>query len=297
MQLREEKLVPWEMIGTTNNEEIALEQLLSIEGIERVSPVIQLDTEIRFGEYKLNCHVRAVHSSFLDVDISEGVIFHDDSNMPFILLNEAAAESFSAANDNTKVMVSANTSVIMELNNEATNGLVCGIFDDEEETPVVYMSYDFASRTHMRQSESKFIFALSSKGDIEQIVPSLQEKGISAIYDYNEIVRWETKGQQIWQFVFVSVAFWLCATVLMENRCLRFDNVKNEENYALAIAGMTIQQLKWIAFFRLFLIYIISLITVCWIAFFTGIFSILAVIICIISLDIHFILLNVKYIN
>lgn len=284
------------MIGTINNEEIALEELLSIEGIERVSPVIQLDTEIQFGEYKLNCHVRAVHSSFLDVDISEGVIFHDDSNMPFILLNKAAAESFSAA-DNTKVMVSANASVIMKLNNEATNGLVCGIFDDAEETPMVYMSYDFASRTHMRQSGSKVIFALSSKGDIEQIVPSLQEKGISAIYDYNEIVRWETKGQQIWQFIFVGIVFLLCAEVLMENRHLQSDKAKNEENCALAIAGMTIQQLKWIAFLRLSLIYMISLITVCWISFFAGIFSTLAVIICIISLGIHFLLSRVKYIN
>lgn len=296
LKLREDKFVPCELIGNTTNEDIALDKLLCIEGVDRISPVIQFDAEIQFGEYKLNCQVQAVHSSFLEVELSEGAIYHDDSNMPFLLLNKVAAESF-LDDDNSKVTVSANTSVIMELNNEEANALICGIFDDGEETPVVYMSYNFTSRTFMSQSGVNLIFALNNKGDIEQIMPFLREAGISVIYEQNEVVRWKMKGQQVWQFILVCIGFLFCAAVLIQNGGLHSDKAKIEENYALMIAGMTIQQLKWIAILRLTLIYIISLITVCLISFFTGIFSTLAIIICIISLGIHFILLSVKYIK
>ena len=296
LQLQEEKLVPWELVGNTTNEDIALDKLLSIEGVARVSPVIQFDTEIQFGEYKLNCQVQAVHSTFLYVDLSEGAIFPDDSNMPFMVLNKTAAESFLSDNK-TKVKVSANTSVIMELNNEATNALICGIFDDGKETPGVYMSYNFASRTYMSQSGVKLIFSLSNKGDMEQIIQFLREEGISVIYDQNELIRWNMKGQQVWQFILISISFLFCAAVLIQNGVLRSDKVTTVENYALMIAGMTMQQLKKIAYLRLSSIYIINLIIVCWISFFAGIFSTLAIIICIILLSMHFILLSAKYIN
>ena len=275
MQLREEKLAPWELIGTANNEALALEKLLSIEGIERISPVIQFDTEIQFGEYKLNCRVQAVHSSFLDIELSEGTIFHDNTNMPFILLNQAAAESFLT--DNTKITV--NTNVMMAVNNEVTNALICGIFDDEKETPVVYISYEFASKTSLHQTETNLLFALSNKGSIEQVVLELQRKGISAIYDQNEIALWELKKQQIWQFVLTSVSFLFCATEIVKNRFWNFDKVENEENYALALAGMSMQQIRWIVFLRLIILYVFSLVAVFWISIFIGIFSQFAVIV------------------
>lgn len=273
--LREEKLAPWELIGTANNEVLALEKLLSIEGIERISPVIQFDTEIHFGEYKLNCRVQAVHSSFLDIELSEGAIFHDNTNMPFILLNQAAAESFLT--DNSKITV--NTNVMMTVNNEATNALICGIFDDEKETPVVYISYEFASKTSLHQTETNLLFALSNKGSIEQVVPDLQRKGISAIYDQNEIALWEIKKQQVWQFVLTSVSFLFCVTEIVKNRFFYFHKVENEENYALALAGMSMQQIRWISFFRLIILYVFSLVAVFWISFLVGIFSQLAVIV------------------
>lgn len=120
----------------------------------------------------------------------------------------------------------------------------------------------------MSQSGVKFIFALRNKGDIEQIVPFLRKEGVSVIYDQNEVIRWKMKGQQAWQFILVSIGFLFCVAVLMQNGSLHSDKVKNIENNALMIAGMTIQQLKWIAFLRLTLIYIVSLTTVCWISFF-----------------------------
>ena len=275
------------MIGTTDNENIDLEELLLIEGIERISPVIRFDTEIQFGEYKLNCQVQAVHSSFLDVKLSEGVIYNDDSNMPFLLLNKFAAESFSV-DDNSKVTVNANTNVAITMNNEATNALICGIFEDGKEMPIVYMSFDLAHKKISNLPEMNLIFTLSDKNDAEHVVSSLQQKGISAIYNQNEIIWLESKSQQVWQLFLVSICLLFCATFLVQTRCMRFDKIKYEENYTLALTGMTDSQIRWIISLRLIILLFVSLIIVCLISFFSGMFSFLAVFICLISLSIQF---------
>lgn len=235
LKLQEEKLVPWELVGNTTNEDISLDKLLSIEGVERVSPVIQFDTEIQFGEYKLNCQVQAVHSSFLEVDLSEGTIYLDDSNMPFILLNKAAAESF-LDDDNSKVTVSANTSVIMELNNEAANALICGVFVDEKDTPAVYMSYSFAKKILSQEPATKLLFALLNKGYSEQVALSLQREGITASYEENDITRWSLMEQQIFQFVLSSIGFLLCSAILIK---IQVNAERKTEIQALLISGMT----------------------------------------------------------
>lgn len=277
-----------EIIGSTANENIDIEELLSIDCIERVSPVIQFDTEIQFGEYKLKCKVQAVHSSFIDVQLSEGAVYMDSSNMPFLLLNKAAAESFSIR-DGNKITVATNASVTMLINEDITNALICGTFEDGQETPIVYMSFDFAYKKFSGMSETNLIFALNNKNDLEEVVTSLQRKDITAIYDKNEIVLWELKSQQAWQLFLVSICLLYCATFLMRNRYLESDKVKRDENYALALAGMTSQQIRWIVSLRLVLLHFISLTNVCWISFFAGIFSPLAVIICLIILYIQFI--------
>lgn len=287
MHLREERLVPWEMIGTTDNENIDLEELLFIKGVERVSPVIRFDTEIQFGEYKLNCQVQAVHSSFLDIELIEGAVYYDNSNMPFLLLNKYAAESFSVG-DNEIVTVNANADVVMTINNNSTSALICGIFEDGKEIPVVYMSFDLASKKLSSLSEMNLIFALNNKNNMEQVVSSLQQKDISAIYDWNEVILLESKSQQMWQLFLVSICLLFCSTSLVQNRCLQFDKLRKEENYALALVGMTVQQIRWIASLRLIFLHFISLMIACWISFVAGMFSLLAVFICLLSLCIHF---------
>lgn len=284
LQLREEKLVPWEMIGSTGNEDIALEELLSIEGVKRISPVVQFDAEIQFDEFKLACQVNAVRSSFLDVNLSEGAIFHDDSNMPFILLNKAAAESFSSSN-NTKVIVSANTSVIIELNNEATNALICGIFDDKKEAPMVYMSYDFAKKALPQESITTLLFALSNKGYSEEVALSLQSEGITASYEDNDILRWTLMGQQAVQFILTSVGFLACSTILFAKQ---IHAESKTEIQALLISGMNKATVTQIISGRLIMTYAVCVIVASLIAFFFAVATILGFLFCLIISFLHY---------
>lgn len=276
--------MPCEMIGSTGNEDIALEELLSIEGVKRISPVVKFDAEIKFGEYKLNCQVQSVHSSFLDVELTEGAIYNDDSNMPFLLLNKAAAESFSA-DDNTKVSVVADTNVTMTVNNEETNALICGVFDDEKETPAVYMSYDFAQKTLTQETAIKLLFALSNKGYSEQVAQDLQREGITASYEENDAVRWNMMEQQVWQFILSCIGFLVCTAILFRKQ---IQAESKSEFQALLISGMTGEDFRGILLMRLVLLYVLCIMTSSLIAILLGMVSYLGIISCFMVALIHY---------
>lgn len=72
-----------------------MDVLSQIEGVEAVSPILQLDFQAVYGEKTASFAVDAVYSSYLDLQLIDGVIFTDNTNMPYLLMNEAAAKAFS----------------------------------------------------------------------------------------------------------------------------------------------------------------------------------------------------------
>lgn len=138
--------------------------------------------------------------------------------------------------DNSKVTVSAITSVRMELNNEAANALICGVFVDEKETPAAYISYSFAKKTLSQEPATKILFALLNKGYSEQVALSLQREGITASYDENDITRWALMEQQIFQFVLSSIGFLVCSAILIK---IQVNVERKTEIQTLLFSGMT----------------------------------------------------------
>lgn len=49
-QLYTEKQIPFELIASTNSTEINLDTLSQIVGVERVSPILQMNCQLTFGE-------------------------------------------------------------------------------------------------------------------------------------------------------------------------------------------------------------------------------------------------------
>lgn len=276
--------MPWEMLGSTDNEYIDLNELLSIEGVERVSPVVQFDAEIKFGEYKLNCQVQSVHNNFLDVELTEGAVYSDDSNMPFLLLNEAAAKSFSSDN-NTEITIVANTNITMVANNEEYDALICGIFDNDNEVPVVYMSYDYAQKTLAPESETSLLFALSNKGYSEHVALSLKKEGIAVSYEENDMIRWTFMKQQVIQFILICVGFLACSAIMIKKQI----NVENKmETQALLMSGLTTTAVINILRNRLVILYIICVSTSFLVAGIFGVSSIVTVPFCLVVSLLHY---------
>ena len=94
-QIQSEKNTPYELTATTENGSIDLNTLMQIEGVDRISPVVNLNATLSLNEYKLNCEIRAVYSSFLSLKFTQGTMYPDSSNMPYLILNKAAAKAFT----------------------------------------------------------------------------------------------------------------------------------------------------------------------------------------------------------
>ena len=236
-QIQTEKNTPYELTATTDNSSIDLNTLMQIEGVERISPVLNLNASLSLEEYKLDCKIKAVYGSFFSLNFIQGTIYPDSSNMPYLILNKAAAKAFS--HENQTVTVSPEDTVMMNANGTERKAIICGIFDDESETPAVYMSYDVAQKEYGTSGQTELVFLLNNMGSAENVVSALQRKNIYASFDPNLTLAWKLLQTQCWQTVMLSIGLLACATALIREKRIAEIVQNRSETEMLRLAGMT----------------------------------------------------------
>ena len=236
-QIQNEKNTPYELTATTENGSIDLNTLMQIEGVERISPVVNLNATLSLNEYKLDCEIRAVYSSFFSLKFIQGTMYPDRSNMPYLILNKAAAKSFT--HEYQTITVTSEDTVILTTNGTERKAIICGIFDDGSETPAVYMSYDVAQKEYGTSGQTELLFLLANMGSAEDVVSALQRKNIYARFDSNLTLAWELLQTQCWQTALLSVGLLACAAALIrEKRSAEIAKTRSETEMLL-LSGMT----------------------------------------------------------
>lgn len=248
-QIWKEKSVPYTLAANVVREQIDLNTLLQVKGIQRVSPVLRLETDLSVEEYTLKCPIQAVYSRFLDLKFAEGVLFPDDSNMPYLVLNKAAAEAFATPKDE-KTTITANTEILMKSGELECKASVCGIFDDGSEIPAAFMSYDTAIKEFSQSASNELLLALENKGACADVVRAIRRQGLNASVDENEILRWELLGQQVWLLALMSLGFTVCAYCLNVQNIRYNQAIQHSEESALLLAGMTVPEARHIIYLR-----------------------------------------------
>lgn len=272
-QIQAEKNTPYELTATTQNGHIDLNALKQIEGVDRISPVMNLSASLSLDEYILNCEVRAVYSRFLSLSFTQGSIYPDSSNMPYLILNEAAAKAFS--HEYQLIMVSADDNVTMNINGVEQETIICGIFDDGSQTPVVYMSYDVAQKEYGTSGQTELLFLLNNMGSAEDVVTALQRQNIYASFDSNLTLSWEVLQKQCWQTVLLSFSLLACAIALIrEKRAVELSKSRSE-TAMLLLSGMTTDQTAMIYPLRLALLAAVCFLIAIIIALITGVLSLI----------------------
>ena len=272
-QIQAEKNTPYELIATTQNGHIDLNALKQIEGVDRISPVMNLSASLSLDEYILNCEVRAVYSSFLSLSFTQGSIYPDSSNMPYLILNEAAAQAFS--HEYQSIMVSADDNVTMNTNGVEQKAIICGIFDDGSESPAVYMSYDAAQKEYGTSGQTELLFLLNNMGSAENVVSALQRQNIYASFDSNLSLSWELLQKQCWQTTLLSFSMLACAIALIrEKRAVELSKSRSE-TAMLLLSGMTTDQTAMIYPLRLALLAAVCFLISIIIALITGVLSLI----------------------
>lgn len=250
LQVREEKGAPCTLTATAAREYIDLNALLQVEGVKGVSPVLRLEAELSVEDYKLACRVDAVYRGFLNLEFTEGTLFPDSSNMPYVILNKAAAKAF-ALDEGKKRTVSAGAEILFQANNAAQKGVICGIFEDHSDIPAAYMSYDTAQREYSQGSGTELLLSLTKKGLGEKVVKAAQRLGLSTSFDPNESLRWELMVQQVWQTFMTSIGFIVCAVILALQNWRQERSTRKGEIASLLISGIVENEMDRIFTLRL----------------------------------------------
>lgn len=250
-QIQTEKNTPYELAATTNNSNIDLNTLMEIENVERVSPVVNLSATLSLNEYKLDCEIRAVYSSFLSIKFTQGTMYPDSSNMPYLILNKAAAKAFS--HEYQTVTVSPEDTLIMNANGTERKAIICGIFNDGREKPTVYMSYDAAQKEYGTRGQTELLFLLNNMGSAKDVVTVLQRQGIYAGFDSNLTLAWELLQKQYSQTGILSFILLICAIILIREKRTGELVKCRFENLMLLLTGMTASYVEVIYAIRIFL--------------------------------------------
>ena len=250
-QIQTEKNNPYELTATTENGSIDLNTLMQIEGIERISPVVNLNAELLLDEYKMDCEIRAVYSSFLSPKFIQGTMYPDSSNMPYLILNKAAAKAFTY--EYQTITVIPEDTVMMNANGTDRKAIICGIFDDGSETPTVYMSYDVAQKEYGTSGQTELAFLLNNMGSAEDVVSTLQRKNIYARFDPSLTLAWELLRKQCWQTFILSMGLLACAIALIQEKRNTETVMYHSEIAMLFLCGMMQNEISRIFPFRMLL--------------------------------------------
>lgn len=276
-QIHTERNAIYELTATTNRSNLDLNMLMQIEGVERVSPVLILQATLSADDFKLENKVIAVYSSFLDLDFYHGNMYPDASNMPYLILNEAAAKVFSR--DGKMMSISLEDTIRLKIDDTERKANICGIFDDGSETPTIYMSYDTAHKEFGRNQAFELVFALKNKGYAESVATTLRAQEVDAIFDASVVSSWDLLTQQFLLTMLFSISLLSCSAVLIHERRKREVQERRSELIMLVISGIVKENLEIVYILRIAMLEMNCLIATAIFSFFTGMLSLLATVV------------------
>lgn len=237
-RLYTEKHTPFELIGSTDSITIDLNTLSQISGVERVSPILQINCQLTYGEKDANNPINAVYASYLNVHLTDGTLFTDNTNMPYLVLNEAATKLFSEKDDTHGIGVQEE--LLLKSGDVETTAQICGIYRDDSETPHIYMSYEVARKLFGAQfTGTNIAFLLTNKGKAEEVNATLQKQKFSVSINTDTSLAWNLLEQQTWQTFLVSTVFIVCSAILIRERIVQEKRSSSGEYSVLLTAGLT----------------------------------------------------------
>ncbi len=241
-QVQKETRTSYDLPVTVDNDRMSLQELSKMEGVRKATPVCRIHATLTTGDYSQNLEIQGVFSGFLNLNFTQGGVFQDNTYMPFLVMNEAAAKNFSLAEDASgppTTAVDMDAKLILKDEAGEREALIGGIFRDGSDVPLCYMSYDTAKRELPPTGQTEFLLTVAHKGDCPKVQKALRRWDVQVSLDENEILRWQVMKGQTWQLMVTAFASLLSAAVLIRKQRTIDAPREQEENAMLLSAGLT----------------------------------------------------------
>lgn len=248
--LQQELNMPYVLPGSVAGQ-ADLKRYLEVPAVEGATPALSFESKLTAKYASLSGTVTAVLADYLNLTFCHGGIFLDNTNMPFVVLNEYASKNF-LTESKSKVTLAVNDTLTMTIGEEEQSAILCGIFEDGLEQPVIYMSYTLAARVLPKGESINLLLRLGKTEDLESKAKALKKLGVSVSYDETLPERWKLTKQQIYQTFLSALVLLLCSAVQIMGQHRREQTEALSERQALVLSGLEARQPLWIFPLRTF---------------------------------------------
>ena len=287
--LLKEQAEPYELSATAAGP-VLLETFQNLDFVQSVTPVLTFDTKMTFAETSaLSGKVTAVMANYPELSFLAGGMFPEQSNMPFLVLNKYAAEHF-VDEDKREIKVQLGDTVTLIVNEEPQTAVICGIFQDNLEAPVFYMSYQLAAKALPAEETTNYLIRLMRKDDVSRAEKELRRQKVQVSYDQSLLPRLEMLQEQAVQGIITALALLSSTVILMRATHRKELDESRQERQMVMLSGMTRVQIRQIARLRILFAdgacFLIALLT----ALLSGNFSLLGMIVVTFAMIVHYFL-------
>lgn len=196
--------MPRELLIASADANLA-DRLRQISGLESLSPQICLQASLVWEDSAVDLEISALWAAYPDLSFTQGAMYPDGTAMPWLVLNEAAVKALSrelTAGDNLALIVGENQ----------IPATLCGIFADESQTPMAYMSYDTA-QTLFGGQDTSLCLRFRNRAAATDAREALTSLGLTPTGEDEVSV-----PSTWWMFLGLSLCFLGCGAVLLRER-------------------------------------------------------------------------------
>lgn len=202
--LGQEARMPRELLISSADANLA-DRLRQISGLESLSPQICLQASLVWEDSAVDLEISALWAAYQDLSFTQGAMYPDGTAMPWLVLNEAAVKVLS------QDLTSGDTLTLIVGENQIPATL-CGIFADESQTPMAYMSYDTA-QTLFGSQDTSLCLRFQNRAAAADARKTLAGLGLTPAGedDVSTPSTW-------WMFLGLSPCFLGCGAILLRER-------------------------------------------------------------------------------
>lgn len=136
-----EKQASYELMFFSDNlSDSVISEIASFDDIESVSPIINVPCALSFENTVIEIAVSGINRDYIADSFLYGSNFQEVNAMPYIAMNKSAADILMKVDKKLTPELIIGKQILMTLNEKTFSAKISGIFDNEEEDPVCYIS-------------------------------------------------------------------------------------------------------------------------------------------------------------
>lgn len=202
--LRREAQAPRELLVPMVRADTA-DSLRAVPGLEAMSPQISLDAGLGWKGEAMELEVKALWADYPSLSFTQGGIFPDGTATAYLALNQAAAQALSGSR------AAPGDSLTLTVGESQVSAILSGVFADDSQAPLAYMSYDTAKRL-FENRDSSLALRLSNQKAEEDARALLTRLGLTPLEET------EATPSTWWMPLSLSLCFLSCGGLLLRQR-------------------------------------------------------------------------------